>query len=670
MTIHSLNPNTLAESSPLRGSAYADIWRESVTARETFWLDSAELIDWARKPTRALDQHSETEWEWFPDGELNTCFNAVDRHVLAGNGERTAIIYDSAMTGTQSQISYAELQDHVARFAGVLRASGVQKGDRVLIYLPMIPEAIISMLACGRIGAIHSVVFGGFAANELAVRVKDASPKVIVTTSGGIEPKRVVEYLPIVDRALRICSEDGSSGSVSTVIVADRELIPGSAADYQGGDVEYLDWKEAEATAELVDPVPVESTHPAYILYTSGTTGNPKGIVRDTGGHAVALTRSMSQIYGIQPGDVFWSASDVGWVVGHSYIVYAPLLAGATTVIYEGKPVGTPDAGAFFRVIEQYGVKVLFTAPTALRSIRREDPELEGASRYDLSGLEALFLAGERLDTETYHWANDGLRCPVIDHWWQTETGWAIAANPRGIELLPTKPGSCTVPSPGVDLRILDADGTEITEPGVEGNIALKLPLPPGYLKTVWGSPERFSSSYLEAFPGFYSTGDSGFVDEDGYVFVMGRTDDVINVAGHRIAAGAIEEALVQHDAVAEAAVVGVRDTLKGNRAYGIVTLKHGVEVDIDLFQKELVAHVRDTIGPVAAFRDVAVVSRLPKTRSGKVLRKTIRQILDGEDYQVPATIEDRSALDEITALGPADPDVAHTAPILTQLAS
>ncbi|MDJ1372037.1 AMP-binding protein [Gulosibacter molinativorax] len=639
-------------------------WTDSIENREQFWLEAAELIDWTKKPTRALAQHSETSWEWFPDGELNTCFNAVDRHVLAGNGNRTAVIYDSAMTGTQSRITYAELQDHVARFAGALRASGVQKGDRVLIYLPMIPEAIISMLACARIGAVHSVVFGGFAASELAVRINDAAPKVIVTTSGGLEPKRVVEYLPIVDRALH-----ASTGTVTTVIVADRERIAGSAADYQGGEVEYLDWKEAEAKAEPVAPVPVEATHPAYILYTSGTTGNPKGIVRDTGGHAVALTRSMGSIYGIEPGDVFWSASDVGWVVGHSYIVYAPLLAGATTVIYEGKPVGTPDAGAFFRVVEEYGVKVLFTAPTALRSIRREDPELEYAGQCDISSLDALFLAGERLDTETYHWANDGLHCPVIDHWWQTETGWAIAANQRGTELLPTKPGSCTLPCPGVDLRILDAGGEEVTEPGAEGNIALKLPLPPGYLKTVWGAPERFHSSYLEEFPGYYSTGDSGYVDEDGYVFVTGRTDDVINVAGHRIAAGSIEESLVQHEAVAEAAVVGVRDNLKGHRAYGVVTLKHGFDVAAEGLERELIAHVRDTIGPVAAFKDVAIVSRLPKTRSGKVLRKTIRQILDGEDYKVPATIEDRSTLDEITALGPANPDIPHTQSVAVPIA-
>ena len=647
-------------TSALREDHYAPVWQRSIDDPEGFWLETAELIDWHRKPTRAVEMRSDTEWRWFPDGELNTCYNAVDRHVEAGNGDRTAIIYDSAMTGTQSRISYAELQEHVARFAGVLRNAGIGVGDRVLIYLPMIPEAIISMLACARIGAIHSVVFGGFASSELAVRLNDAEPKVIVTTNGGLEPNRVVEYLPIIEKALA-----RSSGSVETVIVAERSRIPGSAADYQGGPVRYLDWKEAECAAEPVAPVPVPANHPAYILYTSGTTGNPKGIVRDTGGHAVALTRSMSKIYGIGAGDVFWTASDVGWVVGHSYIVYAPLLAGATTLIYEGKPVGTPDSGAFFRVIEQYGVKVLFTAPTAVRAIRREDPELEGANRHDISSLEALFLAGERTDPETYHWLNDGLHCPVIDHWWQTETGWAICVNPRGTERLPSKPGSTSVPCPGVDLRILDAAGNDVTEPGVEGNIALKLPLPPGYLLTVWGDPERFTRSYLEAFPGYYATGDSGYVDEDGFVYVMGRTDDVINVAGHRLSTGALEEVLAMHDAVAEAAVVGVADALKGSRAYGIVTLKHGFEVEDAVLEKELVALVREHIGPVAAFRDVAVVARLPKTRSGKILRKTIRQILDGEKYQVPPTIEDITVLDELLALAP-EPDVVPATGMFT----
>lgn len=645
-----LHPNTAAHHGR-DPDIYEGKWLQSLNDPEGYWLSAAKAIDWTIPPMRALDQQSESAWQWFPDGELNTCFNAVDRHVEQGHGDRTAIIYDSAMTGTQSRISYAELHDHVARFAGVLRAAGVETGDRVLIYLPMIPEAIIAMLACSRIGAIHSVVFGGFAASELGVRIRDAAPKVIVTTNGGLEPNRVVEYLPIIDRAL-----SREENSVETVIVAARANIPGSASDYQDRPQRYLDWKEAEAGAKPADPVPVPSTHPAYILYTSGTTGNPKGIVRDTGGHAVALSRTMQDIYGIGPGDVFWTASDVGWVVGHSYIVYAPLLAGATTVIYEGKPVGTPDSGAFFRIIEQYGVKALFTAPTAVRAIRREDPALEGASRYDISSLEALYLAGERLDPETYHWLCEGLHCPVIDHWWQTETGWAICANPRGIKLFPTKPGSATFPAPGVNLRILDDEGQDITAPGAEGNIALKLPLPPGYLLTVWGDPKRFRSAYLDQFPGYYTTGDSGFIDEDGYVYVMGRTDDVINVAGHRLSTGALEEVLIMHDAVAEAAVVGVRDELKGQRAFGLVTLKHGARVQASELQRELIALVREHIGPVAAFRDVEVVDRLPKTRSGKILRKTIRQILDAEEYRVPATIEDPTVLENIVVLAPAAP--------------
>ncbi|MDO5051290.1 MAG: AMP-binding protein [Pseudoclavibacter sp.] len=652
MTTESTDPPT----AQLRHDSYEPIWRRSLEDPEGFWLETAELVDWDVKPERALETRGEHEWRWFPGGRLNTCYNAVDRHVAAGHGDRTAVIYDSAMTGTQKRLSYAELQERVARFAGVLRQAGVETGDRVVIYLPMIPEAIVAMLACARIGAIHSVVFGGFASSELAVRLNDAEPGVVVTASGGLEPNRVVEYLPIVERALA-----KSSGSVHTVIVTDRPKVPGSAADYpseayRDAGVRYLDWTEAEAAAEPVDPVPVPSEHPSYILYTSGTTGNPKGIVRDTGGHAVALARSMSKIYGVEAGDVFWSASDVGWVVGHSYIVYAPLLAGATTVIYEGKPVGTPDAGAFFRIVEQYGVKVLFTAPTAIRAIRREDPELAGAARHDISCLQALFLAGERLDPETYHWANDGLHCPVIDHWWQTETGWAICANPRGIELLEAKPGSTCVPCPGVDLRILNGKGKDVTRPGKEGNIALRLPLPPGYLLTVWGDPERFVSSYLRTFPGYYATGDSGYVDEDGYVFVMGRTDDVINIAGHRISAGSLEEALTMHHAVAEAAVVGVRDELKGHRAFGLVTLKHGESAEHDVLERELRELVREHIGPVAAFRDVAIVPRLPKTRSGKVLRKTLRQILDGDEYKVPATIEDASVLEEILAIAPAAP--------------
>ena len=637
---------TTPPTSGLRTDHYADIWRRSVEDREGFWLETAELIEWETAPERALEEREDGSWRWFPGGRLNTCVNAVDRHVAAGRGDATAIIYDSAMSGSVKHLSYAELQERVARFAGVLRDSGVTVGDRVVVYMPMIPEAIIAMLACARLGAIHCVVFGGFAANELTVRLNDATPKVIVTASGGLEPSRAVEYLPIIEKAIA-----RSTGSVETVIVTNRPKVPGSAADYADHPtVRFVDWTEAEANAEPAEPVFVPSEHPAYILYTSGTTGNPKGIVRDTGGHAVALTRSMSKIYGIEPGDVFWSASDVGWVVGHSYIVYAPLLAGATTVIYEGKPVGTPDAGAFWRVVDDHQVRVLFTAPTAIRSIRREDPELEHLAEHDISSLRALFLAGERLDPETYHWANDGMHCPVIDHWWQTETGWAICVNPMGVELLEAKPGSTSVPCPGVDLRILDASGNDVTEPGVEGNIALALPLPPGYLLGVWGDPDRFQNGYLKAFPGYYATGDSGYVDEDGYVFVMGRTDDVINVAGHRLSTGSLEETLTEHGAVAEAAVIGVKDELKGQRAVGFVTLKHGIEITEAEIQRQLVAHVREEFGPVAAFREVHILGRLPKTRSGKILRKTMRQIFDGETFAVPATIEDATVLDDVVA--------------------
>ncbi|KAB1655354.1 propionyl-CoA synthetase [Pseudoclavibacter chungangensis] len=632
----------------LRNDRYADVWRRSIEDPEAFWLETADLVEWTTKPTSAIEITDGSHWRWFPGGELNTSVNCLDRHVRAGRGDAPAVIYDSAMTGTKKQLTYAELLDRVARFAGALRDAGVEAGDRVVIYLPMIPEAIVAMLACARIGAIHSVVFGGFAASELAVRLRDATPKVVVTASGGLEPGRTVEYLPIVARALEL-----GGASVETVFVTNRPLVPGSAADYADHEIRFIDWTDAEAAAEPADPMPVASEHPAYILYTSGTTGNPKGIVRDTGGHAVALTRSMSKIYGIEAGDVWWSASDVGWVVGHSYIVYGPLLAGATTIIYEGKPVGTPDAGAFWRIVEEYGVKALFTAPTAVRAVRREDPALTHLGRYDISSLEALFLAGERLDPETYHWANDGIHCPVIDHWWQTETGWPICVNPRGIELLPAKPGSTSVPCPGVDLRVLDASGADVTDPGTEGNLALTLPLPPGYLLGVWGDESRFRDAYLKAFPGYYATGDSGYVDEDGFVFVMGRTDDVINVAGHRLSTGSLEEVLTLHDAVAEAAVVGVADAIKGQRAVGFVTLKHGHERDPAVLRDELVALVREHIGPVAAFREVHVLAKLPKTRSGKVLRKTIRQIFDGEDYLVPATIEDPAAIHALVAIAP-----------------
>ncbi|QYF73921.1 AMP-binding protein [Cryobacterium sp. PAMC25264] len=642
-------PGTPPATPPEAGTgAYRATWRRSIETREEFWLDAARLVDWVDPPRAALTEHSPTEYRWFADGTLNTSYNALDRHVLAGRGDHTALIYDSAMTGTRAQISYRDLLERVARFAGVLRAAGVGRGDRVVVYLPMIPEAVVAMLACARIGAVHSVVFGGFAASELAVRIDDARPTVLVTASGGLEPGKTVEYLPLVRKAL-----DQSAGSVHTVIVQNRHAIPGSAADYasdaaDGAAVRWLDWAEAAAAATPAEPVTVAADDPLYILYTSGTTGNPKGIIRDNGGHAVALTWSMRNIYDIGPDDVFWAASDVGWVVGHSYIVYAPLLAGATTVIYEGKPIGTPDAGAFWRVVQDYRVNVLFTAPTAIRAIRRVDPELAELARYDVSSLTALFLAGERLDPETFHWANDGLHCPVVDHWWQTETGWAICANPRGIEELPTKPGSTAVPVPGYDIAILDSKGARITKPGKDGNIAIRLPLPPGSLLGIWGGDDRFASAYLTAFPGFYATGDSGHIDADGYLYVMGRTDDVINVAGHRLSTGSLEEVLTRHPAIAECAVLGVHDPLKGQRAAGFVTLKAGWVVDHDLLSAELVNLVREHIGPVAAFRDVTILERLPKTRSGKILRKTIRQIVDGEPYKVPPTIEDPATLDAL----------------------
>jgi len=653
-----------------RQTRYHDVWRRSIDEREDFWLEAARQVDWVRPPSAALEQSSPGRYRWFADGTLNTSYNALDRHVLAGRGDHTALIYDSAMTGTRVRISYRDLLERVARFAGVLREAGVGRGDRVIVYLPMIPEAVVAMLACARIGAVHSVVFGGFAASELAVRIDDARPEVIVTASGGMEPGKAVEYLPLVRKALSL-----SAGSVHTVIVRDRQSVPGSAADYAGADtgenagtaagerpVRWLDWAAAEAGATPAEPVTVASSDPLYILYTSGTTGNPKGIVRDNGGHAVALTWSMRNIYDIGQDDVFWAASDVGWVVGHSYIVYAPLLAGATTVIYEGKPIGTPDAGAFWRIVQDYRVNVLFTAPTAIRAIRRVDPELAELARYDVTSLTALFLAGERLDPETFHWVNDGLHCPMVDHWWQTETGWAICANPRGIQELPTKPGSTAVPVPGYDIAILDSKGTPITKPGKDGNIAIRLPLPPGGLIGVWGGEERFANAYLTAFPGYYATGDSGHFDADGYLYVMGRTDDVINVAGHRLSTGSLEEVLTLHPAVAECAVLGVHDALKGQRAAGFVTLKAGAVVEHDLLTAELINLVREHIGPVAAFRDVTILERLPKTRSGKILRKTIRQIVDGEPYKVPPTIEDPAVLDALArAVHPATvPDAAH----------
>lgn len=625
--------------------SYQTSYDASIADPNAFWLKAAKGIDWIKSPTQALDASAAPVYRWFPDSELNTCFNAVDRHVMAGRGNQAALIYDSAMTGTKKTLTYSQLLEDVSLFAGALVHQGITKGDRVIIYMPMIPEAVIAMLACARIGAIHSVVFGGFAANELAVRIDDASPKLIITSSGGLEPGRIVAYLPIIQKALEL-----SKGSVETVIVHERAATPGLASDYVGaGAAKWLSWLEATDDAEPANPIAVSAQDPLYILYTSGTTGNPKGIIRDNGGHAVAMAWSMKNIYNIDAGDVMWAASDVGWVVGHSYIVYAPLIAGATTLLYEGKPIGTPDAGAFWRVIEEHKVKVLFTAPTAIRAIRRMDPDLELLAKYDVSGLETLFLAGERLDTETYHWANDGLHCKVVDNWWQTETGWPIAANPRGLEDLDVKPGSPSVPVPGYKISVVDSKGNPV-KTGKEGNIVIGLPMPPGTLAGLWGRPDGYEKAYLSVFKDCYATGDSGHIDEDGYVYVMGRTDDVINVAGHRLSTGQLEEAILGHEAVAECAVTGVKDELKGQRAVGFITFKNGHEIDQETLRKEVVAKVRDVVGPVAAFRDVIILQRLPKTRSGKILRKTMRQIVDGDNYTVPPTIEDSTVLDDLKA--------------------
>ncbi len=616
--------------------AYEDSYRRSLTDPEGFWLDAAEAISWTKPPTRALDDSAAPLYRWFPDGELNTSYNALDRHVETGHGDRTALIYDSPMTGTTRSYTYAELRDQVAVFAGALKSLGVGAGDRVIVYLPMVPEAVVTMLACARLGAIHSVVFGGFAPKELAARIDDARPKVVVAASCGIEPTRIVEYLPIIKEALTL-----SEHKPERTIVLQREIAPAKLGERD------LDWAALVADAQPADPVPVAATDPLYVLYTSGTTGKPKGVVRDNGGHAVALAWSMRAVYDIGPGDVWWTASDVGWVVGHSYIVYAPLLIGATTVLYEGKPVGTPDAGAFWRVISEHRVKALFTAPTALRAIKKVDPDATELGQYDLGGFRTLFLAGERLDPETYHWAHDKLGVPVVDHWWQTETGWPIAANPRGLEPLPTKPGSATVPLPGWDVRILDGSAVQ-QAPGEEGAIAIRLPLPPGALPTLWGDDQRYIDNYLSRYDGHYLTGDSGYLDADGYIFVMGRTDDVINVAGHRLSTGSMEAVLAAHPAVAECAVIGVHDSLKGQLPRGLVVLKAGVDIDESVLRDELVAAVRRDIGPVAAFRDVSVVDALPKTRSGKILRKTMRGIADGRDEPVPSTIEDASVLEAL----------------------
>ena len=615
------------------------MYRASLADPAAFWAEAARAVTWTRRPQRILDDDRPPFYRWFPDAELNTCANALDRHV-ATRGDQPALIYDSPVTGVQRTYSYRELLSQTALFAGVLRELGVGAGDRVVLYLPMIPEAVIAMLACARLGAVHSVVFGGFAAHELASRIDDARPTVIVSASCGIEPARVVEYKPMLDRALELAEHQPDA---CVIVQRDRhrcELTPGRDCD----------WSALMATATPADAVPVAATDPLYVLYTSGTTGKPKGIVRDNGGHAVALLWSMRHVYDIDPGEVFWAASDVGWVVGHSYIVYGPLLAGATTVLYEGKPVGTPDPGAFWRVAAEHRVKVLFSAPTALRAIRKEDPGGGHIGRYDLSSLRYLFQAGERLDPDTFGWASEKLGIPVVDHWWQTETGWPIAANPVGTERLPLKAGSPTVPMPGYDVQILHPDGSGCA-PGEEGAICIRLPLPPGTLPTLWGDDARFEASYLCEHPGYYLTGDGGHLDEDGYLFVMGRIDDVINVAGHRLSTGAIEAVLAAHPAVAECAVIGVADEIKGQVPRGLVVLKAGALQSglADGLAEALVASVRAEIGPVACFSQVDVVAALPKTRSGKILRKTMRGIAAGRDEPVPSTIEDPAVLDALT---------------------
>ena len=617
--------------------SYIDEYKKSIETPEAFWAEKAEAVEWFKKPDTILSKDENGIHRWFADGEMNTAFLALDYHVNDGRGDQDALIFDSPVTNVKQRYTYTELRDAVAKFAGVLKSQGVEKGDRVVIYMPMIAEAVIAMLGVARLGAIHSVVFGGFAPQELAVRIDDAEPKVIVTASCGIEIAKVIEYKPLLDQAI-----EKSAHKPNSCIVFQREQAVASMIE--GRD---LDWATAVASAEPADCTPVKATDPLYILYTSGTTGKPKGVVRDNGGHAVALKYSMKAIYNMDPGDVFWAASDVGWVVGHSYIVYGPLLAGCTTVVYEGKPIRTPDAGAFWRVCAEYGAKALFAAPTAFRAIKKEDPDSELLKQYDLSKLETVFMAGERLDPPTYHWTKDTLGKPVIDHWWQTETGWAICGNLTGVETLEPKPGSSTVPVSGFNVQILDHEGNELPN-GEQGNIALKLPLPPSCLPTVWGDFERFRTGYLSEFPGYYSSGDGGYKDEDGYVFIMGRTDDVINVAGHRLSTGEMEEIVADHPAVAECAVIGINDPLKGQQPVGLVLLKNGVELEEAELEAELVAMVRKDIGAVACFKRAVVVQRLPKTRSGKILRKLLRQIADGKDYTIPSTIDDPASLPEI----------------------
>ncbi len=616
---------------------FDEIYQRSLTDSAGFWSEAAEAIDWSRKWDDVLDDSNSPFNKWFPGAECNTCYNAVDRHVEAGRGDQNAIIYDSPITGKQRIITYRELQDEVARCAGALRNLGVEKGDRVIIYMPMVPQTAVAMLACARLGAIHSVVFGGFAPNELATRISDARPKAIVAASCGIEPGRIIDYMPIVDEALSL-----SSHPVPNVIVLQREESP---AELKAG--RDHDWEDVMGASDAVDCVPVKATDPLYILYTSGTTGEPKGVVRDNGGHMVALKWSMKNIYDTEPGEVYWAASDVGWVVGHSYIVYAPLLHGCTTVLFEGKPVGTPDAGVFWRIISEHKVSTLFTAPTAFRAIKREDPDGKLLNDYDIGSLRTLFLAGERLDPDTLGWAEAHLKVPVIDHWWQTESGWPIASNCIGIEKLPVKPGSPTRAVPGYDVRVLDPSGNEVPR-GDMGAICIKLPMPPSCLPTLWNADQRFVESYMAEFSGYYESGDAGYMDDDGYIFVMARTDDIINVAGHRLSTGAMEEVLSDHPDVAECAVIGVDDKLKGQLPLGFLVLNAGVTNDNDAISRDVVKMVRERIGPVAAFKSAIVVDRLPKTRSGKILRGTMASIADNKEYKQPATIDDPAILSEI----------------------
>lgn len=620
--------------------SYHAEYSRSINTSEKYWAEQAKKLDWYQTPNTILAKDEQGTHRWFDDGVMNTCYMAVDAQVQDGRGDQVAIYYDSPVTDSKESITYQELLSRVEKLAGALQVIGVTKGDRVLIYMPMIPEAIIGMLACARLGAVHSVVFGGFAANELAVRIDDAEPVAILSASCGIEISKVIPYKPLLDEALRL-----STHKPKHQVILQR---PQCLAEMY--DTTDLDWEQLVKSAVPADCVPVKATDPLYILYTSGTTGKPKGVVRDNGGHAVALHYSMKAIYNMNPGDVFWAASDVGWVVGHSYIAYGPLLAGLSTVLYEGKPVKTPDAGAFWRVIEEYQVKALFTAPTAFRAIKKEDPDSEYLKPYDLSCLDTVFMAGERLDPPTYHWVKDLLKVPVVDHWWQTETGWAICGNPLGIEAMPAKPGSATVPSPGYDVQILDSKGQQ-QGANEQGNVVVKLPMPPGCLYTIWGDHPRYLNSYMNTFDGYYLTGDGGYKDEDGYVYIMGRTDDVINVAGHRLSTGEMEEIVANNPAVAECAVVGIACELKGQKPVGLVILKDGIEIAENDLQAELIQSVRNHIGPVASFKTVIIVPRLPKTRSGKILRKLIRQIADGEEYTIPSTIDDPQSIPEIAEL-------------------